>query len=199
MVPLAASALAARVAPASVVPGSALQALSAHHIAVLIPGSVAAAILPTRAIVGAVGLGDAAAGSSSCAAAGAVLGGAREGRLHLLPSSTAVAPMATAAVVTFNMGGYSASGLSCSLPDGKACAMCAPAPSAAGPHEPKQLNQASSMQLHAWCQGSHSPVPEVRPLPSWPYPCPLLGPDVLPCPVPGRASFTFSPKVLSLP
>ena len=48
------------------------------------------------------------------------------------------------------------------------------------------------------------PVPEVTPLPSWlypwPYPWPLLCPVVLPPrPVPGRASFTFSPMVLSSP
>ena len=43
-------------------------------------------------------------------------------------------------------------------------------------------------------------MPEVTPLPSWVYPWLPLGPVVLPPrPVPGRASFTFSPKVLSLP
>ena len=101
---MAACAMAAWVAPASVVCGSALQALGAHHIAVLIPGSVAAAILPTRAVAGVVGLRDAAAGSSSCAVAGAVLGGPREGRLSLLPSSASVAPAVTAVIATFNMG-----------------------------------------------------------------------------------------------
>ena len=152
VVPLAACALAAWVAPARVVPGSALQALGAHHIAVLIPGSVAAAILPTRAVAGAVGLRDAAAGSSSCATAGAVLGASREGRLCLLPNSTVVAPIATAAIVTFNMGEFSASGQSCSLPDGKTCAM----------HVQQQglINQSSSNKqaacsYNARCQASH--------------------------------------------
>ena len=44
-------------------------------------------------------------------------------------------------------------------------------------------------------------MPEVTPLPSWVYPWLPLGPVVLPlCPVPGMASFTFSPMVLlSLP
>ena len=41
------------------------------------------------------------------------------------------------------------------------------------------------------------PVPEVMPLPSWLYPWPLLCPVVLPPrPVPGRASFALSPRVL---
>ena len=41
-------------------------------------------------------------------------------------------------------------------------------------------------------------MPEVTPLPSWVYPWLLLGSVVLlPRPVPGRASFTFSPMVLS--
>ena len=44
------------------------------------------------------------------------------------------------------------------------------------------------------------PVPEVTPLPSWLYPWPLLSPVVLPPrPTPGRASFAFSPMVLSSP
>ena len=137
MVPLAACVLAAWVAPASVVPGSALQALGAHHIAVLIPGSVATAILP--AVAGAEGLGDAAAGSTS-AAAGAVRGGPREGRRCLLPSSTAVASKATAAIVTCDMGEYSAG----------ACLMARPVP-CVQQHLQQQgpMNQSSSSKQAA--------------------------------------------------
>ena len=42
VVPVAACAMAAWVAPASVVCGSALQALGAHHVVIVILGSVAA-------------------------------------------------------------------------------------------------------------------------------------------------------------
>ena len=155
VVSVAACALAAWVAPARVVPGSALQALGAHHIAVLIPGSVAAAILPTRAVTGAVGLRDAAAGSSSRATAGAVLGVSREGRLCLLPNSTAVAPIATAAIVTFNIGEFSASGHSCSLFDGKACAWVHQHVQQQGLINQSSSNKQAACSYNARCQASH--------------------------------------------
>ena len=61
------------------------------------------------------------------------------------------------------------------------------------------LQHASAGKLTGRCR--YIPGPEVTPLPSWLYPWLLLGSVVLlPRPVPGRASFAFSPIVLlSLP